>query len=268
MEVAKFVMIIVLLDRRFSVIHKENGGLSSARNAGMLHIRGEYTVFLDSDDCIDLNFLNKAVNLIKLYKSDIIQFQFTREKEKLGGEDSLSKGVLSAKDVYEDILVFNKMSSIVCGKLYQTSLIKNIRYNESCYVLEDVEFLTKIMQHASCYVDAFIGYYYRITPGSLITQGLTLRKLQGSLACQNSCISMLKDTSFKSRSYSFKYNSLFNWLIRTAKQKNWSVFYKTIKRETRHDMSHVLACRGISLKAKIILIANTICSPLVRLICK
>lgn len=60
-------------DDRIKVIHKENGGLSSARNAGMKVITGDYFVFLDSDDYwTDLDFLKKIVNDKLIMNPDII----------------------------------------------------------------------------------------------------------------------------------------------------------------------------------------------------
>lgn len=56
-------------DPRIRVFHKENGGVSSARNLGIRNARAEYVAFLDSDDVWDLKFMEKMVNLIKSFPS-------------------------------------------------------------------------------------------------------------------------------------------------------------------------------------------------------
>ena len=58
---------LVKLDRRIRVIHKENGGLSSARNAGMWIARGKYIGFVDSDDTILNTMYEELANLIQQY---------------------------------------------------------------------------------------------------------------------------------------------------------------------------------------------------------
>ena len=62
-------------DKRIRVLHKENGGLSSARNAGLRVARGEYVHFIDSDDWIELDLYENILNLFKIYTSaQIVQF--------------------------------------------------------------------------------------------------------------------------------------------------------------------------------------------------
>ena len=66
------------LDKRFVVVHKENGGLSDARNAGMPHAKGEYIMYLDSDDFIHPQTMEIAYKLILKHKSDIVSFSYDR----------------------------------------------------------------------------------------------------------------------------------------------------------------------------------------------
>ena len=68
---------IALSDDRVKVIHKENGGLSSARNAGIELATGEYIAFVDSDDWIDLNIFEKCINIFYKYKCDVVDFRAT-----------------------------------------------------------------------------------------------------------------------------------------------------------------------------------------------
>ena len=65
-------------DNRFVVIHKENGGLSDARNAGMPYAKGKYIMYLDSDDFIHPQTMEIAYNLIEKNNSDILSFQYDR----------------------------------------------------------------------------------------------------------------------------------------------------------------------------------------------
>jgi len=65
-------------DKRFIVVHKENGGLSDARNAGMPYADGEYIMYLDSDDFIHPQTMEIAYRAIKDNKSDIASFSYDR----------------------------------------------------------------------------------------------------------------------------------------------------------------------------------------------
>lgn len=64
-------------DHRIRVIHKENGGLSSARNIGIEEARGEYICFFDSDDYIDQNTIERAYELGKKESADVVIFGFS-----------------------------------------------------------------------------------------------------------------------------------------------------------------------------------------------
>ena len=223
---------------------------------------------MDSDDCIDKDFLERAVSLIEENDVDIVQFKSTRQIERLGENSNSVAEKRTRLEVYDDILKFRVIDPLVWGKLYRSSVIKDIRFNEECHVLEDVEFLTKIMRNCTCVCSEYLAYYYRITPGSLITQGLNERKLLGSIACQNSCIQMLQGTDLESRSYWFKYNSMFNWLIRTANQNNWSELYKIIRDQILRDIKQIVQCPEINVKTKAILIACAISPSIAHVLCQ
>ena len=63
-------------DDRVKVFHKENGGLSDARNYGMEHVTGEYTIFVDSDDWLELQAVEKMLRQILTFKADVVQSAF------------------------------------------------------------------------------------------------------------------------------------------------------------------------------------------------
>lgn len=68
-------------DHRIKVIHKKNGGLSSARNAGLEIYQGRYVFFVDSDDWIEKNALDILYNIAVSTKADIVVGNHREEKE-------------------------------------------------------------------------------------------------------------------------------------------------------------------------------------------
>ena len=65
-------------DSRITVYHKENGGLSDARNYGIARANGEFMTFVDSDDVIKANFVETLMGLIHKYDADIATAPFVR----------------------------------------------------------------------------------------------------------------------------------------------------------------------------------------------
>lgn len=66
------------IDGRFNVIHKENGGLSDARNVGMEHVTGEYLLFLDSDDFLHPQLMELCMQAVLRDNSDLVAFTYDR----------------------------------------------------------------------------------------------------------------------------------------------------------------------------------------------
>ena len=64
-------------DRRIKVVHKENGGLSSARNRGLEVAEGQYISFVDGDDWVEPDFIEALINNLKREKADISIIGYT-----------------------------------------------------------------------------------------------------------------------------------------------------------------------------------------------
>ena len=112
-------------DSRIKVIHKENGGLSSARNAGLDYPpKGEFVTFLDSDDFWHPEYLETLMNLQQKYHADLVQCGFVRGSESVFPpiEGPISIDVLDNHEVF----IKEKANVIMCGKLYRTSLFDGI----------------------------------------------------------------------------------------------------------------------------------------------
>ncbi len=152
-------------DSRIVLIHQENRGLSGARNTGLAASKGEYIIFIDSDDTITVDYLEKKYIAIKETNADFVFSDMTSTK--LAGSESLPKiDTLLDKGAAERWLT--DLSSreyvlmvIACNKLYRATLIKDIRFIEG-RLHEDEFFINQILQRMSQAV--FIpdnGYIYR-----------------------------------------------------------------------------------------------------------
>ena len=146
-------------DSRVKIINKENGGLSSARNTGLDNISSEYCYFVDSDDWIELNTLEKLVNIITSNDVDCVVHSATNIPE----DDSCIEMAtriqrwLDRKNknsgMYIVPLEINKeITSVAWNKLYKTDIINKFhcRFPEGL-VNEDEYFLWEYMIHCKKY---------------------------------------------------------------------------------------------------------------------
>lgn len=119
-------------DGRIKVIHKQNGGLSDARNHGIEAATGKYITFVDSDDYIDEKYIEELHNAIKTNNVKVSQcgiLHVNDEKQILKKSGHLEKQLLSGKQMLKDLYKDHGTENIVVwNKMYDIQLFKNIRY--------------------------------------------------------------------------------------------------------------------------------------------
>lgn len=119
------------LDSRIKVIHKENGGLSSARNAGLKKVTGDYILFVDSDDWINLTMIEEMTNQVENNFIDLVVCNYNKVYDAYTEYQFLSfkNEVIDVKKIgikeYLFKYLFNyKHGDEVWNKLYKTEIIQ------------------------------------------------------------------------------------------------------------------------------------------------
>ena len=152
-------------DCRVHVVHKENGGLSSARNVGIRNSVGEYIVFIDSDDWVDSRYLETLLNEMTMdCQTDLVCCGRTIAKS--NGEItvvSITETLSLRSDEAIERALFDKQVGIAAwGKLYKRSLFSSIEFPEG-EIHEDVAVMHDIfMLCERIKVVSYAGYFYRV----------------------------------------------------------------------------------------------------------
>lgn len=167
-------------DSRIKVVHKENGGLSDARNAGMEVATGEYVSFIDSDDYISLDFYETLLETIVDNDSDIVEcgvVKFYEDNSFDEYSDDLKVTNYDTLDGLEGLINENPFKQHVWNKLYKSSVALDIPYavgklNEDEFwtyqVFGKAKKVTRINQTM---------YYYFQRNGSIMGNGYNIRRL-------------------------------------------------------------------------------------------
>lgn len=150
-------------DKRIRVFHKDNGGVSSARNLGLDKMQGEYVTFVDADDWIDIETLEVCIDKIEEGHLDVLQYSWKRVND----EDQ----ILMKKVIKSDVLVLKdfvaKANFNVCvgGSFIKANIIRErqIRFDTRLKLAEDQVFILTTLSYAQniqSISDTFYNYYY------------------------------------------------------------------------------------------------------------
>lgn len=156
-----------MTDARIKVIHKENGGLSDARNTGLRLAKGKYYSFIDSDDYISSEMIQTMFDSLKRNQCDIavcnmmrfgdtvdsVKFYYPAEREQ----------VLAGRERFQTL---NQPS--VCNKLFCSELFNNIKFPKGKYYEDTYVYHELLYQAKKIVLTGKDSYWYRARPDSIV----------------------------------------------------------------------------------------------------
>lgn len=168
-------------DRRVKVLHKENGGVASARQCGIDNAKGEYTIHADPDDWVEPTMLEELYNKAIAENADMVICDFYVDtindciyrSQKVSDETS--------QKVLEDLLLHGLHGSL-CNKLIKSACYTefNIRFAENLNYCEDYLVCVKILMHniTIAYLDKAFYHYDQIVNNESITRKFTTKTIE------------------------------------------------------------------------------------------
>lgn len=156
-------------DKRIVAINKKNTGISDTRNIGIGKSTGDYIMFVDSDDYLELNCIERLIETAEKENSEIVMFNYYLETPSKRIEIKLPK--IEARNLKEDKDLLTKIHLGPCTKIFKAELIKdnlfplNLKYEDVPFVVEAVIKAGKIS-----FVPNYLYHYVIKKSGETITR--------------------------------------------------------------------------------------------------
>lgn len=247
-----------LKDNRIVVIDQNNKGVSAARNEGLKKVHGEYILFVDSDDWLELDMIDKMFDFVNKYECDI----------SFCGHDNLENGIVQNNADYhfeiwnndqqlEEFLLHKTMTGMLWNKLIKTSLTHNIIFDEEVSYGEDAQFLWKVLKNCNqMFYTNMVLYHHTIEKNSISHQSFSTKKFSAIKVWEeiyddviNNYSSNLKYQQFaKERLLSIAIYSVYEIKKSNYKNKNEKSYLIKIVRE---NIKILLNSKSISSKMKL-----------------
>lgn len=169
-------------DERIKVINKENSGVSATRNIGLYNATGQWIVFIDSDDWIENDMIEKLLNVAHNENAEIVQCNsyYAYEKEIIKRAEimpnyqvrkdieNIKLDIISPKYDEMENNTYTRAIRAVHGKIFKSEVLKNEKFIENIFIFEDGIFLLSILDNVKTYIliNEYL-YYYRVTENSI-----------------------------------------------------------------------------------------------------
>ena len=235
-------------DKRIRVLHKKNGGVSSARNAGIEMSTGEYICFIYGDDYLSKDYVSYLVELIEKNNADIsLSMSYYADYQNKQSKNETTK-VITGKEAAIQIMSYNIAIGVYNKLFSRKSIIGNVKFEEELCMGEGFNFNTDVFQRVN---NVAIGhrkiYFYRKNNNESVTTKFDAQKWENGLLAMekiknkmlikdNDMIDAWKFANWRTHVDVYtlliatknekKYVKLYNRCLKEGK-KNWKYAFKT-----------------------------------------
>lgn len=224
-------------DMRIQVIHQPHQGVSTARNAGLSVLQGEYVVFCDSDDRMECNMIECLVKNLQDADADLGVCAITRERDLADREIENKVETISAEEAVLYVLENPACNGYIANKLFKSEFLRKylIFFDPSTAVLEDQLFVLQYIQFCKkiCLTDRIL-YFYRNNPVSISNQKYDIRTVTIILA-KEKILNVLRHSGKTEEAVCMK---AWNDLMRTYVYWHKELLFMHAS-ETRHWITYI-----------------------------
>lgn len=192
-------------DSRVVVVHKANGGLSSARNAGLDIARGRFISFVDSDDWVSSDFFSGNISLLESYKNIdmvITNVQKVYDNKTSDPLRSIPEGTYVGKKACSEVIFSSSFTSLCMG-IYRKRVWDTLRFTAGI-LFEDSDISPDLARRINgIYVSPYGVYYYLQRTGSIMNSQWSVKKIRDYLNATLKTLEYLSEN--KASNYPYRY---------------------------------------------------------------
>lgn len=172
-------------DKRIKLINIKNCGVSNARNIGIENANGKYITFIDADDCVEKDYVEKLYKICIDNNVDISICgikNYNEKYEKTYSNKNTANKLLTNEEAIAEMLDERLYYANVWAKMYKASILKDIRFDVNLKIGEDLKFNIQAMEKANAvFINTELLLYNYLIRDNSVTRDKFNEKWQGEI---------------------------------------------------------------------------------------